>query len=102
MPPPVPILTKCVEIFSRFNIQGGFCDRCNRVRLSADGWLRPCLLNETAQLDLKTPWRSHLDPAILKQQVATLLTEKPDINFKERDKGNQAGVYVRTMSQIGG
>ena len=20
-----------------------FCDRCNRVRLSADGWLRPCL-----------------------------------------------------------
>ncbi|MEO0406659.1 MAG: GTP 3',8-cyclase MoaA, partial [Cyanobacteria bacterium P01_A01_bin.135] len=22
-----------------------FCDRCNRMRLSADGWLRPCLLN---------------------------------------------------------
>ncbi|WP_338038681.1 GTP 3',8-cyclase MoaA [Neosynechococcus sphagnicola] len=30
-----------------------FCDRCNRVRLSADGWLRPCLLNETGQIDLK-------------------------------------------------
>lgn len=32
-----------------------FCDRCNRVRLSADGLLRPCLLNETGQIDLKTP-----------------------------------------------
>lgn len=39
---------------------------------------------------------------MLKQQVAALLTEKPGINFKERDKGNEAGVYSRTMSQIGG
>jgi cyclic pyranopterin phosphate synthase len=79
-----------------------FCDRCNRVRLSADGWLRPCLLNETDQLDLKTPWRLGKNPEMLKQQVAELLAQKPEINFKGRDKGNETGVYRRTMSQIGG
>jgi len=30
--------------------------RCNRMRLSADGWLRPCLLNESNQIDLKPPF----------------------------------------------
>jgi molybdenum cofactor biosynthesis enzyme MoaA len=39
------------------------CARCNRVRLSADGWLRPCLLNETGQIDLKTALRSGVDLA---------------------------------------
>lgn len=34
-----------------------FCDRCNRIRLSADGWLRPCLLNETGQINLKNDLR---------------------------------------------
>ncbi|NES42377.1 GTP 3',8-cyclase MoaA, partial [Moorena sp. SIO2C4] len=38
-----------------------FCDRCNRMRLSADGWLRPCLLNEQGQVDLKTALRSGVD-----------------------------------------
>ncbi len=35
-----------------------FRDRCNRMRLSADGWLRPCLLNESNQIDLKTALRA--------------------------------------------
>ena len=35
-----------------------FCDRCNRLRLSADGWLRPCLLNETGQVNLKEALRT--------------------------------------------
>ena len=78
-----------------------FCDRCNRVRLSADGWLRPCLLNETGQIDLKTALRKGVEPADLRQQVAKLLLLKPEINFKERDSGTD-GNYTRTMSQIGG
>ena len=78
-----------------------FCDRCNRVRLSADGWLRPCLLNETGQIDLKTALRSGTDTLKLQQQVNQLLLLKPEINFKERDSGTK-GVYTRTMSQIGG
>ena len=82
-----------------------FCDRCNRIRLSADGWLRPCLLNETGQVDLKTPLRSSQDPQILatlQAQVRSLLHLKPEINFKQRDSGTDSGHYQRTMSQIGG
>lgn len=78
-----------------------FCDRCNRMRLSADGWLRPCLLNETGQIDLKTALRSGVDLAQLRARVQQLLAMKPDINFKQRDSGTD-GYYTRTMSQIGG
>ncbi|MGB0564656.1 MAG: GTP 3',8-cyclase MoaA [Spirulinaceae cyanobacterium] len=79
-----------------------FCDRCNRVRLSADGWLRPCLLNETDQLDLRTPLRAGASLVGIKHRVAQLLQAKPEINFKGRDSGTTTGVYARTMSQIGG
>jgi cyclic pyranopterin phosphate synthase len=78
-----------------------FCDRCNRMRLSADGWLRPCLLNETGQLDLRTALRSGESLAAIRDRVAQLLDLKPDINFKMRDSGT-TGAYSRTMSQIGG
>jgi cyclic pyranopterin phosphate synthase len=77
-----------------------FCDRCNRLRLSADGWLRPCLLNETGQIDLKSALRSNQTLEQIQQQVRELLEAKKDINFKLRDKGAQ--FYTRTMSQIGG
>lgn len=78
-----------------------FCDRCNRMRLSADGWLRPCLLNETGQIDLKTALRSGVNPAELRDKVKQLIEIKPEINFKERESGT-TGNYSRTMSQIGG
>ena len=78
-----------------------FCDRCNRMRLSADGWLRPCLLNETGQIDLKTALRMGADPAQLREQVGQMIAIKPEINFKQRESGT-TGAYTRTMSQIGG
>jgi GTP 3',8-cyclase len=78
-----------------------FCDRCNRMRLSADGWLRPCLLNETGQIDLRGSLRSGVPLAMLRSQVQQLLIAKPDINYKQRESGT-TGAYGRTMSQIGG
>jgi cyclic pyranopterin phosphate synthase len=78
-----------------------FCDRCNRMRLSADGWLRPCLLNETGQIDLKNALRSGVELTQLREKVSQLLMIKPEINFKQRDSGT-TGTYSRTMSQIGG
>ncbi|NET24994.1 GTP 3',8-cyclase MoaA [Okeania sp. SIO1I7] len=78
-----------------------FCDRCNRMRLSADGWLRPCLLNEMGQIDLKSALRSGVSVEELRQQVEYLLGIKPEINFKQRESGT-TGSYGRTMSQIGG
>jgi GTP 3',8-cyclase len=78
-----------------------FCDRCNRMRLSADGWLRPCLLNETGQVDLRTALRSGVPLAELQRQVGELVLGKPEINYKMRESGT-TGTYDRTMSQIGG
>lgn len=79
-----------------------FCDRCNRMRLSADGWLRPCLLNEMGQLDLKTALRSGVPLPEIRAQVQELLALKPEVNFKQREAGTTTGAYTRTMSQIGG
>ncbi|HTL89081.1 MAG TPA: GTP 3',8-cyclase MoaA [Leptolyngbya sp.] len=78
-----------------------FCDRCNRMRLSADGWLRPCLLNEIGQIDLRTQLRSGVSTRELRDQVGELLGLKPEINYKQRESGT-TGQYSRTMSQIGG
>lgn len=78
-----------------------FCDRCNRMRLSADGWLRPCLLNEIGQIDLRTQLRSGVSTRELREQVSELLGLKPEINYKQRQSGT-TGKYHRTMSQIGG
>jgi cyclic pyranopterin phosphate synthase len=79
-----------------------FCDRCNRVRLSADGWLRPCLLNETGQIDLKTALRQGISQKEIREKVRELIGLKGEINFKLRNSGTSGGVYTRTMSQIGG
>ncbi|MDB9525894.1 GTP 3',8-cyclase MoaA [Oscillatoria sp. CS-180] len=78
-----------------------FCDRCNRMRLSADGWLRPCLLNETGQINLRELLRGDVPLAKIRDQVAHLVDAKPEINFKMRESGT-TGAYSRTMSQIGG
>lgn len=79
-----------------------FCDRCNRIRLSTDGWLRPCLLNETGQVNLRQALRDGMPITELRQAVEALLTVKTEINFKLRESGTDSGQYTRTMSQIGG
>jgi GTP 3',8-cyclase len=78
-----------------------FCDRCNRMRLSADGWLRPCLLNETGQVDLKRSLRAGASSQELQAMVRSVLEQKVDINYIDRSSGTD-GTYARTMSQIGG
>lgn len=78
-----------------------FCDRCNRVRLSSDGWLRPCLLNEIEQIDLKTPLRNGATAEALQDLLRNLLAAKPEINYKEQTT-RDTRIYSRTMSQIGG
>lgn len=78
-----------------------FCDRCNRMRLSADGWLRPCLLNEMSQVNLRSLLRQGTPLDEIRMTVQQLLNLKPEINFKQRESGT-IGAYRRTMSQIGG
>jgi len=53
-----------------------FCVSCNRLRLTADGKLRPCLLAQD-EIDLKQPLRSGLSPDGLKQLITQAANSKP-------------------------
>lgn len=53
-----------------------FCFHCNRLRLTADGRLRPCLLADD-EVDLKQPLRSGISSAGLKQLIEAAVANKP-------------------------
>ncbi len=53
-----------------------FCISCNRLRLTADGRLRLCLLSE-AEIDLRQPLRRGLSAEELKGLIAGAVASKP-------------------------
>jgi len=53
-----------------------FCFRCNRLRLTADGKLRPCLLSDD-EVDLKQPLRRGISSTELKKLIEIAVTSKP-------------------------
>lgn len=74
-----------------------FCHACNRLRLTADGRLRPCLLSDT-EIPLREALRSGVDDAELKRIILSAVAVKPDGHHLNE------GIAVpgRGMSQIGG
>ncbi len=75
-----------------------FCGDCNRLRLTADGKLRPCLFSET-EIDIKTPLRTGCDDAELSRLISLALSVKPEgHSIAKGIKDNCRS----TMSQIGG
>lgn len=75
-----------------------FCSRCNRMRLSPDGKLRPCLLAEE-EIDLKTPLRNNALPEELEGLLLRAVAAKPEHHHLADGKVTPAD---RRMSQIGG
>lgn len=74
-----------------------FCESCNRLRLTADGKLRLCLLCDD-EVDLLTPLRAGADFATLRQIMAEAAYRKPwGHRLEENDVARS-----REMSQIGG
>jgi cyclic pyranopterin phosphate synthase len=74
-----------------------FCFRCNRLRLTSDGKLRPCLLAED-EIDLKQPLRSGVSSDGLKQLIEEAVARKPL-------RHHLAEGYIpkdRPFSQVGG
>ena len=53
-----------------------FCFNCNRMRLTADGKLRPCLLSDY-EVDLKKPLREGISRAGLKKLFKQAVADKP-------------------------
>lgn len=74
-----------------------FCHQCNRLRLTADGRLRPCLLSD-AEIPLREALRGGVSDEELRQIILTAVVAKPDGHHL--DEG--VGVSGRGMSQIGG
>ena len=75
-----------------------FCSRCNRMRLTAEGKLRPCLLGED-EIDLKTALRNNASMEELKRLILEAVATKPR---HHRLEGGDARPVRRRMSQIGG
>ncbi len=77
-----------------------FCGTCNRLRLTADGHLRACLLSDE-EVDLKTPLRAGCDDAGLQELIRTAILNKPKsapLNYC----GSQRKKCIKNMSSIGG
>lgn len=69
------------------------CDRCNRVRLTADGWLKPCLLGDE-RVFLRDAAR-HGTAADIVQAFDDLMAIKPEHGQREAGR-------PEAMSMIGG
>lgn len=78
-------------------ISSDFCENCNRLRLTHDGFLRPCLMSD-GELDLRSKLRSGATGRELQEMFLHVLAHKPKRHYLA--EGQQ--VYGRGMSQIGG
>jgi len=77
-----------------------FCATCNRLRLTSDGKLRACLLNE-AEIDLKKALRENCSDAELEKLIWDAVLLKP----QKHDMvctDNSLKKCSRIMSEIGG
>jgi cyclic pyranopterin phosphate synthase len=76
-----------------------FCDRCNRVRLTARGHLRLCLFGDD-EIDLRTPMRDEgASDAAIEAIVRASMDVKPERHHLER--GASASQLI-ALSQTGG
>ena len=74
-----------------------YCDRCNRMRLTADGQLRPCLFG-SLQTDLRDPLRAGAD---LVPIIEETLQIKPERHYLIQGSDEGSGGLV-ALSQTGG
>jgi len=74
-----------------------FCSRCNRLRLTADGRLRSCLLSG-ATTDIKGPLRSGADDAGLARIIVRAVEKKP----REQGEAGRSTDCGARMYAIGG
>jgi GTP 3',8-cyclase len=74
-----------------------FCNTCNRVRLTADGKLRPCL-HSSNEIDLRRGLRGQKTDEEIAELFAQAVWQKPS----EHHMNEEAWQDNRMMSQIGG
>ena len=75
-----------------------YCDRCNRVRLSADGRLRLCLFGDQ-HVDLRTPLRAGAGQEALCDLLTSAMAIKPERHHLQLGESSSR---MRAFSEIGG
>ena len=75
-----------------------FCAHCNRLRLTADGRLRPCLFGDE-EIDIKGPLRAGVDNAALLALFRQAIARKPARHHLDSPVLSPC---ARTMASIGG
>jgi cyclic pyranopterin phosphate synthase len=78
-------------------ITNDICRNCNRLRLTAEGFLRPCLMAD-GEVDLRTPLRNGAADQDIADLFRLVVHHKP---FEHRLEDGMAPVG-RGMSQLGG
>ncbi len=66
-------------------VSGHFCGKCNRMRLTAKGFLRPCLLNPL-EIDVKTFLRTSPDDSQMESFLEAAVLMKPASRFSNIEK----------------
>lgn len=75
-----------------------FCFKCNRLRLTSDGFLRPCL-HSGLKINLRDSLREGADDNELSQSIRLAVALKPQEHSLETDTAQELGY---SMCQIGG
>ncbi|MGO9378186.1 MAG: GTP 3',8-cyclase MoaA [Dissulfurispiraceae bacterium] len=75
-----------------------FCGSCNRLRLTSDGKLRPCLFSET-EIDLKSALRSGASDKEIERLLRLAVEIKPNSHNISQEK---SFYHLKPMSKIGG
>lgn len=78
-------------------MSNNFCSRCNRIRLTPDGYLRPCL-GENEEFDLKSLLRQGASDSELKGFITKVVKHKPKSHRFHQTKWKN----TRQMINIGG
>jgi cyclic pyranopterin phosphate synthase len=78
----------------------GFCDSCNRIRLSSNGTLIPCLDGEEG-VDLRTPLRAGAGTQTLMALIRGAVRGKPESHSMVA-RASSLDASPRFMCQIGG
>jgi cyclic pyranopterin phosphate synthase len=75
-------------------VSAHFCAACNRIRITADGKVKPCL-HSSEEISIKG-----MDLEEMEQAIRRAILEKPqwhgELSYSERSRAN------RNMNQIGG
>lgn len=76
-----------------------FCGYCNRLRITADGRVRPCLFSKE-EVDFRTPMRNGADDGEIEALIYRAIRIKPQRHVLDQDVSSSD--FLKAMSKIGG